>query len=202
MQILSFRNQNLATIPTCIKNLTYLEKLDLSYNEIREIPNFVKELTQLTELYLADEELNVPHRNIFDCLNIADIKENISLKALSELFAELEKKEQTEREELTRKFNEKKELSTIIYPPSEILSNLLSKPRDFEYIILWMLGNNFACGWSDFKSDPLNISPATLSKYLLILITNGYVCKVSKGYYMITTTGRKRLRKIESIINK
>ena len=44
------------------------------------------------------------------------------------------------------------------------------------------------------------MSPATLSKYLNILITNDYVCKVSKGAYMITESGRRRLSKIENSI--
>jgi len=225
LYVLYFSQQNIRSIPKCVKNLTYLKKLDLSYNnlekvpneiqelknltfldlsfnKIQELPTFVKELTHLNQLYLADEELNVPHRNVFDCLNVADLEENLSLKALSELFAKLEKKEQTERKELTKKFSEQKELSAIIYPPREILNTLLNKPRNFEYVMLWMLGNNFACGWRDFKSDPVNISQATLSKYLSILIANNYAYRVSKGYYIITESGRRRLNKIESSIKK
>ena len=203
LERLSLSYNNLRDIPKAIQELRNLAYLDLSYNKILEIPTFVKNLPKLNQLYLADEELNVPYRNVFDCLDIADLKENLSLKALSELFMELEKKEQTEWENLNRKFNEQKEPLTIIYPPKEILNTLPNKSRNFEYIILWMLGNNFVCGWLDFKSDPLNISRATLSKYLSILTTNRYVCKVKKGYYMITISGRRRLIKIEnSLKNK
>ena len=220
LQILYFRNQNAKSIPECIKKLSYLEKLDLSYNDlenfpnaihelknltnldlsynkIRELPHFVKELTHLKQLYLADEELNVPHRNVFDCVDIANLKEDLSLRAISELFKELEKKEQTEREALTMKFSEQKEPGTIIYPSKEILSVPPKTPRKFEYIILWMLYNNDICSWSDFKSDPINLSPATLSKYLSLLLDMRNIYKVSKGYFVISESGKKRLREIE-----
>jgi tetratricopeptide (TPR) repeat protein/Mn-dependent DtxR family transcriptional regulator len=64
--------------------------------------------------------------------------------------------------------------------------------KDFEHIILWMLYNNNVCSWSDFKSDPVNISQATLSKYLSILISNGFIEKEMKGKYKITPEGRKK----------
>jgi len=202
LQILYFRNQNAKSIPECIKKLSYLEKLDLSYNKIRELPYFVKELTHLKQLYLANDELKVPHRNVFDCLDIAELKENLSLKALSELFAKLEKKEQTEREELTIKFSEQKEPVQIIYPSKEILNTFQNKFRKIQYSILWMLNNNVACGWSDFKSDPVNISQAILSKYLSLFAERRDIYKVTKGYYMITKMGKKRISEIESSIKK
>jgi len=55
-----------------------------------------------------------------------------------------------------------------------------------------MLNNNDECNWSDFLEKPLEISLATLSKYMNILISNGYVEKKSKGVYMVTSEGRKR----------
>ncbi|MFX0020150.1 MAG: hypothetical protein ACFFAK_15440 [Promethearchaeota archaeon] len=64
--------------------------------------------------------------------------------------------------------------------------------KDFEYIILWMLNNNEECNWSNFLEEPLEISLATLSKYMNILITNGYAEKKSKGVYTVTSEGRKR----------
>ncbi|MFX0026939.1 MAG: hypothetical protein ACFE8M_11065 [Candidatus Hermodarchaeota archaeon] len=78
------------------------------------------------------------------------------------------------------------------YPPQEIINPSGIEKRDFEYIILWMLNNNDECNWSDFLEKPLEISLATLSKYMNILMTNGYVEKKSKGVYAATAEGRKR----------
>jgi predicted transcriptional regulator len=63
-----------------------------------------------------------------------------------------------------------------------------------------MLNNNDHYSWSDFKSDSVNLNPATLSKYLKVLTYMRCVYKVSKGYYMITTMGKKRLSEIENSV--
>ena len=55
-----------------------------------------------------------------------------------------------------------------------------------------MLNNNEECNWSSFLEKPLEISLATLSKYMKLLISNGYVEKKSKGIYGATPEGRKR----------
>ena len=78
------------------------------------------------------------------------------------------------------------------YPPQELINPSGIDKKDFEYIILWMLNNNDVCNWSDFLEKPLEISLATLSKYMNILMSNGYVEKKSKGIYMVTSEGRKR----------
>ncbi len=55
-----------------------------------------------------------------------------------------------------------------------------------------MLNNNEECNWSDFLDKPLEFSLATLSKYMNLLMTNGFVEKKEKGLYMITSEGKKR----------
>jgi len=55
-----------------------------------------------------------------------------------------------------------------------------------------MLNNNEECNWSDFLDEPLAFSLATLSKYMNLSITNGFVEKRGKGLYKITPEGRKR----------
>ncbi len=65
-----------------------------------------------------------------------------------------------------------------------------------------MLYTNEYCSWSDFKSDLVNISQATLSKYLRLFIEKCYIHKVSKRNYTITRMGKKRISEIESSINK
>jgi len=82
-------------------------------------------------------------------------------------------------------------MSIVKFPPKGIITPMKIN-KDFEHIILWMLYNNDHCSWSDFKSDPVNISQATLSKYLTILINNGFIEKEKKGKYKITPEGRKQ----------
>ncbi|MFX1326640.1 MAG: hypothetical protein ACFE91_00660 [Promethearchaeota archaeon] len=55
-----------------------------------------------------------------------------------------------------------------------------------------MLNNNEECNWSDFLDKPLEFSLATLSKYMNLLMTNGFVEKKEKGLYLITSEGKKR----------
>ena len=87
-------------------------------------------------------------------------------------------------------------MSITKYPPEGIITPMKIN-KDFEYIILWMLYNNDHCTWSEFKSKPVNISPATLSKYLNILISNGYIEKEKKGEYRITSEGRKQYSELQ-----
>ena len=82
-------------------------------------------------------------------------------------------------------------MSIVKFPPTGIITPMKIN-KDFEHIILWMLYNNDHCSWSDFKSDPVNISQATLSKYLTILISNGFIEKETKGKYKITPEGRQQ----------
>ncbi|MFW9941848.1 MAG: tetratricopeptide repeat protein [Candidatus Thorarchaeota archaeon] len=81
---------------------------------------------------------------------------------------------------------------TTIYPPGEILNPILGK-TDYEYIILWMLNNNYICEWSDFTAE---ISESTLSGHLRKLKIKGYIEKPEKAKYMITSTGRERFREL------
>ena len=55
-----------------------------------------------------------------------------------------------------------------------------------------MLNNNEECNWSNFLEEPLLFSLATLSKYINLLLGNGFVKKVEKGLYKITSEGRKK----------
>lgn len=80
----------------------------------------------------------------------------------------------------------------IKYPPKELISPSRVEKKDFEYIILWMLDNNEDCNWSTFLEKPLEISLATLSKYINLLKRKGFVSRVSKGVYKITLKGKQR----------
>lgn len=85
----------------------------------------------------------------------------------------------------------------VIYPPDTIIQPTTLN-KDFEFIILWMLKNNDKCEWAHFLSDPINISQATLSKYMRILLEKGLVEKMKKGVYKITSEGIIRFSELQS----
>jgi len=72
---------------------------------------------------------------------------------------------------------------TLNYPPETI-----TKKRNYDDWILWMLYNNHHCKWSDFLEEPLKINQSSLSKNLNLLLDNGYVEKNNREY-QITNSG-------------
>ena len=96
------------------------------------------------------------------------------------------------------------EVSSIKVPPTEILNI-----KNFEHIILWMLNNNERCQWSDFVSDPVNISGSTLSGYLKNLKKLGYLEKSyqkvdgrERNVYIITPEGERRYHELSTYQNE
>jgi tetratricopeptide (TPR) repeat protein/Mn-dependent DtxR family transcriptional regulator len=89
-------------------------------------------------------------------------------------------------------------MAAINYPPEGFYKNIKIGKKDFEHIILWMLANNEDCQWSNFKQEPLSFTESTLSKYLNMLISKGFVEKFARGQYRITSEGRKRYHEISS----
>lgn len=78
------------------------------------------------------------------------------------------------------------------YPPKEIFNTSLESKPNYDHIILWMLNNNEICLWSHFTEDPINIPIGTLSRHLNELKYNGFIEKISRGNYKITTEGKKK----------
>jgi len=76
------------------------------------------------------------------------------------------------------------------YPPETLM-----KRRNYDHWILWMLYNNYACKWSDFKQEPLSINQSSLSNNLNSLIDNGFVSRENKEY-IITPLGKTEYFKI------
>jgi tetratricopeptide (TPR) repeat protein/DNA-binding HxlR family transcriptional regulator len=70
------------------------------------------------------------------------------------------------------------------YPPKGI-----TKYRNYDHWILWMLYNNYSCKWSDFKQEPLSINQSSLSNTLNTLIDDGFVARENKEY-IITPLGK------------
>ncbi|MEJ2293396.1 MAG: hypothetical protein P8Y23_01340, partial [Candidatus Lokiarchaeota archaeon] len=74
--------------------------------------------------------------------------------------------------------------SVLNYPPK-----IITKSRNYDHWILWMLYNNEACKWSDFTSDPLNINQSSLSKNIKRLIDEDLIKNENKEY-TITPLGK------------
>jgi hypothetical protein len=71
-----------------------------------------------------------------------------------------------------------------------------NKSRNYEFLFLLMLQMNEIVTWNDFKTE-LNIAPSSLSKYLHVLLSHGFIERLGKGGYSITKEGKKRLKTIE-----
>ena len=75
-----------------------------------------------------------------------------------------------------RKSGERK----LRYPPE-----IITKLRNYDHWILWMLYNNESCKWSDFKQEPLLINQSSLSNNLNSLIENGFIARENKEYNIL-----------------
>lgn len=191
---LVFSGHSIRRVPECLKKLANLAILDLSDNKLHELPPLIESLPNLEVFFVADKNLNIPHRNLLVCLNVEDLNQRISLKHVSAMYEEFRKREQAERDDLTRKYNERQEPWKLIYPPKEILSS----PQNCKYIILWMLNNNFACMWGDFRDEPISMNQHLVSKYIDTLSHYDLIYRVDRTAYMITELGKKRLCEIEN----
>ena len=189
--------QGIKTIPECIGNLKKLEKLDLSDNKIEKIPSSVRKLTNLKRLNLGNDDLFSSSENVLEIINLKKQKTSLKIDEIAELVKERKIQEHKQREALKKKIFDPKVPKTIKYPPKKILLSNLEKNRDFKYIILWMLYNNDYCTWLELKSELVNISPATLSKYLNILSSNEFIEKEKKGEYAITKAGKKEFKNLK-----
>jgi len=87
-------------------------------------------------------------------------------------------------------------IEEVAYPPLEILNPVMGK-INYEYIVLWMLKNNEFCTWADFTKK---MSGSTLHGYLKKFINKGYINKLKKGEYRITSLGRSKFS--ELVYNK
>lgn len=74
--------------------------------------------------------------------------------------------------------------SVLNYPPK-----IITRSRNYDHWILWMLYNNEACRWSDFTNDPLNINQSSLSKNIKRLLDESLIRNENKEY-VITPLGK------------
>ncbi|TFG13678.1 MAG: tetratricopeptide repeat protein [Promethearchaeota archaeon] len=80
--------------------------------------------------------------------------------------------------------------SALNYPPK-----IITKSRNYDHWILWMLYNNDSCRWSDFTSDPLNINQSSLSKNIKRLTDEDLIRNENKEY-IITPLGKSEYFKV------
>ena len=192
MKKLIFCGHTLERFPECILSLTSLEVLDISDNKILEIPPLIKHFPKLNVFYMADKLLEVPRRNLLECLDINFFKEKVSVNFVMSEFKKFEIEERAEWEELERKFATQQERKSVVYPPKE----LLKPPQNCPLMILWMLDLNYYWKWADFITDPVNMNPHLLHKYISFLSVAHLIRKVSRGTYLITNLGKKKLNQL------
>ncbi|MFX1592972.1 MAG: hypothetical protein ACFFCL_09780 [Promethearchaeota archaeon] len=93
-------------------------------------------------------------------------------------------------------------MGTINYPPEKIYSPFKLKKPNYDHIILWMLYNNEECKWSDFRQEPIEIPTGTLSRHLDKLKRKDFIENFTRGYYRITSEGKKKFHELSSAKKK
>ncbi|MFX1468953.1 MAG: hypothetical protein ACFFB8_09835 [Promethearchaeota archaeon] len=93
-------------------------------------------------------------------------------------------------------------MGTINYPPEKIYRPFKLKKPNYDHIILWMLYNNEECKWSDFRQEPIEIPTGTLSRHLDKLRRKDFVENFTRGYYRITSEGKKKFHELSSAKKK
>ena len=83
--------------------------------------------------------------------------------------------------EISSAHGEKKKLN---YPPE-----VITRRRNYEDWILYMVYNNSACKWSNFLEPPIAINQSSLSKKMNVLLNKELVVRENKEY-KITNTGK------------
>ncbi|NVM19347.1 MAG: hypothetical protein HWN80_16695 [Candidatus Lokiarchaeota archaeon] len=76
------------------------------------------------------------------------------------------------------------EIKRLNYPPE-----VITRRRNYEDWILWMVYNNSICKWSNFLEPPLAINQSSLSKKINLLLNKELVVRENKEY-SITNAGK------------
>ncbi|TFG15430.1 MAG: hypothetical protein EU531_08335 [Promethearchaeota archaeon] len=93
-------------------------------------------------------------------------------------------------------------MGNVNYPPENIYNPSSLKKINYDQIILWMLSNNELCKWSDFRCEPIEIPTGSLSRHMETLKRKGFVENVKRGYYKITSDGKRRFHELSMEKNK
>jgi len=78
----------------------------------------------------------------------------------------------------------------INYPP-----DIITRRRNYEDWILWMVYNNKFCRWSHFLEPPLSINQSSLSKKMHLLLNKDFAVKKNREY-SITNAGKLEYSKM------
>jgi tetratricopeptide (TPR) repeat protein/Mn-dependent DtxR family transcriptional regulator len=87
-------------------------------------------------------------------------------------------------------------MGSVNYPPEKVYRPSNLKNLNYDHIILWMLSNNEVCKWSDFRCEPIEIPTGSLSRHMETLKRKGFVENIKRGYYKITSEGKKRFHEL------
>ena len=82
------------------------------------------------------------------------------------------------------------QIKRLNYPPE-----VITRRRNYEDWILWMVYNNNICRWSNFLEPPLAINQSSLSKKINILLDKEFVVRENKEY-RITNAGKIKYSKM------
>ena len=93
-------------------------------------------------------------------------------------------------------------MGSVNYPPENVYNPSKLKKLNYDHIILWMLSNNQVCKWSDFRCEPVEIPTGSLSRHMEALKRKGFVENIKRGYYKITSEGKKRFYELSMETNK
>ncbi|MBA7660409.1 hypothetical protein ES703_68411 [subsurface metagenome] len=93
-------------------------------------------------------------------------------------------------------------MGSINYPPEKVYSPSKLKKPNYDHIILWMLYNNDMCKWADFRQEPIEIPTGTLSRHLEPLKRKGFIENFTRGYYRITSEGKKKFNELSTAKKK
>ncbi|MFX0178450.1 MAG: hypothetical protein ACFE85_19720 [Candidatus Hodarchaeota archaeon] len=184
-------NQNIIKLPDCLFELQNLEKLDLSYNPINELPDAIKKLKRLKFLRLENMSQHIFTSNILNFIRLQDIEGKILVEDLySQINNEINSVElknlNKEKNILYEQFKKSGIINQVKYPSKEILDS-----HNYMYMILWILEKNKICSWTHFTKI---IAVSTLASYLDNLISLGYIFKIERGIYGISSLGKNRLK--------
>ncbi len=93
-------------------------------------------------------------------------------------------------------------MGRINYPPKKIHDHSKLKKPNYDHILLWMLSNNDICKWADLHQEPIEIPTGTLSRHLDKLKRKGFVENYARGYYKITSEGKRKFHELSSANKK
>jgi len=135
--------------------------------------------------YFTQNPLNFSTSTLSKYINL--LKSKGLVEKLSRGFYRITPKGRDEFHKISSTRGKKKKLN---YPPDSI-----TKKREYEDWILWMVYNNNYCTWNDFIEPPHPINRSSLSKKMNLLLDKKFIIRENKKY-KITHSGKLHYSKM------